>query len=57
MDWLTDDFVSGYSYHGSVRIGLPDHAKQTIFQIQRPNDVETPVPSNLSTEVKQHRDG
>jgi hypothetical protein len=37
------DFVSGYSYH----------TKQTKFQSQRPNDVETPVPS---TEVQQHQD-
>jgi hypothetical protein len=29
----------------SVRTGLPDHIKQTKFQIQRPSDVETPVPS------------
>jgi hypothetical protein len=38
------DFVSGYSYHMSVRTRLPDHTKQTKFQSQRPNDVETPVP-------------
>jgi hypothetical protein len=25
------DFVSGYSYHMSVRTGLPDHMKQTKF--------------------------
>jgi hypothetical protein len=28
--------------------------KQTKFQSQRPNDVETPVPSISSTEVQQH---
>jgi hypothetical protein len=39
------DFVSGYSYHMSVRTRLYDHTKQTKFQSQRPNDVETPVPS------------
>jgi hypothetical protein len=39
------DFVSGYSYHMSVRTRLSDHTKQTKFQSQRPNDVETPVPS------------
>jgi hypothetical protein len=49
------DFVSGYSYHMSVHTRLPDHTLQTKFQSQRPNDVETPVPS-LSTEVQQHRD-
>jgi hypothetical protein len=38
------DFVSGYSYHMSVRTRLSDHTKQTKFQSQRPNDVETPVP-------------
>jgi hypothetical protein len=43
------DFVSGYSYHMSVRTRLSDHTKQTKFQSQRPNDVETPVPSILST--------
>jgi hypothetical protein len=48
------DFVSGYSYHMSVCTGLPDHTMQTKFQSQRPSDVETPVPSILSTEVKQH---
>jgi hypothetical protein len=47
------DFVSGYSYHMSR---LSDHKKQTKFQSQRPNDVETPVPSISSTEVQQHRD-
>jgi hypothetical protein len=47
------DFVSGYSYHMSVRT---DHTKQTKFQSQRPNDVETPVSSISSTEVQQHRD-
>jgi hypothetical protein len=26
------DFVSGYSYHMSVRTGLPDHTIQTKFQ-------------------------
>jgi hypothetical protein len=50
------DFVSGYSYHMSVRTGLPDHTMQTKFQSQRPSDVETPVPSILSTEVNQHWD-
>jgi hypothetical protein len=39
------DFVSGYSYHMSVRTRLSDHTKQTKFQSQRPIDVETPVPS------------
>jgi hypothetical protein len=39
------DFVSGYSYHMSVRTRLSDHTKQTKFQSQRPNDVETHVPS------------
>jgi hypothetical protein len=39
------DFVSGYSYHMSVQTRLSDHTKQTKFQSQRPNDVETPVPS------------
>jgi hypothetical protein len=39
------DFVSGYSYHMSVRTGLPDHTMQTKFQSQRPSDVETTVPS------------
>jgi hypothetical protein len=28
------DFVSGYSYHMSVRIGLPDHTMQTKFPSQ-----------------------
>jgi hypothetical protein len=50
------DFVSGYSYHMSVRTRLSDHTKQTKFQSQRPNDVETPVLSFSSTEVQQHRD-
>jgi hypothetical protein len=50
------DFVSGFSYHMSVRTRLSDHTKQTKFQSQRPNDVETPVPSILSTEVQQHQD-
>jgi hypothetical protein len=50
------DFVSGYSYHMSVRTRLSVHTKQTKFQSQRPNDVETPVPSISSTEVQQHRD-
>jgi hypothetical protein len=50
------DFVSGYSYPMSVRTRLSDHKKQTKFQTQRPNDVETPVPSISSTEVQQHRD-
>jgi hypothetical protein len=50
------DFVSGYSYHMSIRTRLSDHTKQTKFQSQRPNDVETPVPSISSTEVQQHRD-
>jgi hypothetical protein len=39
------DFVSGYSYHMSVRTRLPDHTLQTKFQSQLPSDVETPVPS------------
>jgi hypothetical protein len=50
------DFVSGYSYHMSVRTRLSNHTNQTKFQNQRPSDVKTPVPSILSTEVKQHRD-
>jgi hypothetical protein len=50
------DFMSGYSYHMSVRPGLPDHTQQTKFQSQRPSDVKTPVSSILSTEVKQHQD-
>jgi hypothetical protein len=50
------DFVSGYSYHMSVRTRLSDHTKQTKFQSQRSNDVETPVPSISSTKVQQHRD-
>jgi hypothetical protein len=45
MVWLTDDFVLGYSYHVSVRTWFPDHTKQTKFEIQRPSNVETPVPS------------
>jgi hypothetical protein len=40
------DFVSGYSYHMSVRTRLSDHTKQTKFQSSL----------YLSTEVKQHRD-
>jgi hypothetical protein len=32
------DFVSGYSYHMSVRT-RSDHTNQTKFQSQRPNDV------------------
>jgi hypothetical protein len=39
------DFVSGCSYHMSVRTRLSDHMKQTKFQSQRLSDVETPVPS------------
>jgi hypothetical protein len=39
------DFVSGYSYHMSVRIRLPDQTMQTKFQSQRPSNVETSVPS------------
>jgi hypothetical protein len=50
------DFVSGYSYHMSVRTRLSDHMKQTKFQSQQPNDVETPVPSISSKEVQLHRD-
>jgi hypothetical protein len=38
-------FVSVYSFHMSVRTGLPDHTMQTKFQSQWPSDVETPVPS------------
>jgi hypothetical protein len=30
---------------------------QTKFQSQWPSDVETPVPTYLSTEVKHHRVG
>jgi hypothetical protein len=41
----SDDFVSGYSYHMSVRPGLPDHTMQTKFQSHLSRDVETPVPS------------
>jgi hypothetical protein len=50
------DFVSGYSYHMSVRTRLSDYTKQTKYQSQWPNDVETPVPSILSTEMQLHRD-
>jgi hypothetical protein len=39
------DFVSGFSYHMSVRTGLPDHTMQTKFQSQWPSDVETQVTS------------
>jgi hypothetical protein len=42
---VSGDFVSGYSYHMGVCTRLSDHTKQTKFQSQRPNDVETPVPS------------
>jgi hypothetical protein len=49
------DFVSGYSYHMSVRTGLPDHTMQTKYQSQRPSDVENTCSLYLSTEVKQHR--
>jgi hypothetical protein len=38
------DFVSGYSYHMRFCTRLSDHMKQTKFQSQRPNDVETHVP-------------
>jgi hypothetical protein len=55
-DLGSGDFVSGYSYHMSVRTRLSDHTKQTKFKSQQPNDVETPVPSISSTEVQQHRD-
>jgi hypothetical protein len=41
-----DGLGSGDSYH----------TMQTKFHSQRPSDVKTPVPSILSTEVKQHRD-
>jgi hypothetical protein len=50
------DFVSGYSHHMSVLTRLSDHTKQTKFQSQKPNYVETPVPSILSTKVQQHQD-
>jgi hypothetical protein len=33
-----DGLGSGYSYHMSVRTGLPDHTMQTKFQSQRPKD-------------------
>jgi hypothetical protein len=39
------DFVSGYSFHMSVRTRLSDRTKQPKFQSQWPNDVEAPVPS------------
>jgi hypothetical protein len=39
------DLMLGYSYHMSVRTGLPDHTMQTKFKFKRPSDVETPVPS------------
>jgi hypothetical protein len=55
-DLGSGDFVSGYSYHMSVRSRLSDHKKPTKFQSQRPNNVETPVPSISSTEVQQYRD-
>jgi hypothetical protein len=46
LGWFgVGDFVSGYSYHMSVRTGLPDNTIQTKFQSQRPSDVETHVPS------------
>jgi hypothetical protein len=35
----SNDFVSGYSYHMSVRTGLPDHTMQTKFQSQWSSDV------------------
>jgi hypothetical protein len=38
------DFVSGDSYHMSVRTRLSDHTMQTKFQSQRPRDVETLFP-------------
>jgi hypothetical protein len=44
-DLGSGDFVSGYSYHMSVRTGLPDHTMQTKFQSQLSSNVETPVPS------------
>jgi hypothetical protein len=34
------DFVSGYSYHMSVRTRLSDITKQTKFQSQWPSDVK-----------------
>jgi CRP-like cAMP-binding protein len=34
------DFVSGYSYHMSVRTRLSDHTKQTKLQSQQPSDVK-----------------
>jgi hypothetical protein len=46
------DFVSGYSYLMSVCTRLSDHTKQTKFQSQRLNDVETPVPSILIFEYR-----
>jgi hypothetical protein len=50
------DFVSGYSYHMSVRTGLPDHTMQTKFQSQLPRYVESCTCSlYLITEVKQQR--
>jgi hypothetical protein len=49
------DFLPDCSYHMSDRTGLPDQTKQTKFQSQWPSVVKTPVPSILSTEVKQHR--
>jgi hypothetical protein len=55
------DFVSGYSYHMSVlrsqsALGCLTIRSRSNFLSQRPNDVETPVPSISSTEVQQHRD-
>jgi hypothetical protein len=51
------DFLSGYSYHMSVRTRLPDHTMQIKFQSQRPSYVKTPVPSILSTEVLKAASG
>jgi hypothetical protein len=52
MVWSTDDFVSGYSYHASIRTGLPDHTMQTKFRIQQPRKAD----QLLDTGVVSHRE-
>jgi hypothetical protein len=42
---LFDKFLNHYFNPSLVRTRLSDHTKQTKFQSQRPNNVETPVPS------------
>jgi hypothetical protein len=46
------DFVSGYSYHMSVRTRLSDHTMQTKFQSQRPSDV---IPTNRFPQFRQQK--